>query len=349
MAGRKKIGKNSSVKKKVFLIFELVLLIDLIFIYLHKYIFKNLPLKEFYFWRVGNILDFLIFLVPAVGLIILYFQPNKIEKGKYYLLLTILVSMNLALIFYLVTSKVKIKFPFDYLFEYPIEKVYVAALFVAFGVLSILFTVLVWLIIIRVKRFFYLQLGIYTLLTVLMLIIFAFIYSSNYIRTIDFSEPGYKNADVAVVLGAAVWSKNKPSTILSGRIEKAGELYKNKIVSKIQVTGGNAPGEFSEARVAYKYLIKDGVAASDIWMEENTSSTSEQIEFIKKTLAKEKNLKNILIVSDIFHLKRVLEICKFYNVNAKGVATDLQLSWEKLFYYRFRDSIALLLFWLFAI
>src|ERR1039458_9824708 len=43
--------------------------------------------------------------------------------------------------------------------------------------------------------------------------------------------------NVAVVLGAAVWSNNIPSPMLASRAEKAYELYKQGYVNKIQVTG----------------------------------------------------------------------------------------------------------------
>ena len=326
-----------------------IFLFDLIFIYLHKYIFKNLSLNEFHLFRIGNLLNLALFLAPALGLIILYFNPKKIEKARYYVLITLLIAINLLILGYLIASVLKFRFPPEYLFEYPAEKVYTAALFVLLGILIIVFSIFIWFSIFKISSAFYFKVAGYSLIVILILIVFAFVFSSNFIRSIDFSTNNIRKADVAVVLGAAVWSGNKPSPILASRINKAGELYNKGIVKKIQVTGGKAPGEISEARVAYYSLVKEGVNPPDIWIEESTASTSDQIAYIKKILIGERNLKNILVVSDQVHLKRVLEICKFYNIRVKGVASDLQLSWDKSILYRFRDSIALLLFWLFAI
>lgn len=347
---RKEIpNRIESPKKKPFLIFQLILFFDLIFIYLHKYIFKNLSLSEFYFLRIGNLLNLLFFIIPSLGLLILNYKRNRIERSRYYFLVALLTAMNLPLIGYLITSRFKIKFPTEYVLQYPAEKVYIAILFITYGIISVIFSVYIWYSVFRSGSRSYLKIFGWSIIIVIVLIIFSFIYSSNFIKTTDFSSSNLKKADVAVVLGAAVWSKNKASPILESRINKASELYKENKVNKILVTGGKAPGEISEARVANNYLILSGVKASDIIIEENSSSTSEQIAYIKNKLVEENNFKNIIVVSDQVHLKRVIEICKFYNIRVKGVASDLKLSWGKSILYRLRDSIALLLFWLYAI
>jgi vancomycin permeability regulator SanA len=347
----KKINSNNAsvAPKRSVLFIQLVLFFDLVFIYLHKYIFRDLPLSEFYFFRIGNLLNFLFFIIPALGILILNFKSNKIEGSRYYFLITLLTAMNLPLLGYIITSKFRIKFPIEYILQYPVEKVYIAVLFIIYGILSVILSVFIWFSIIHPGRKLFLKIFTWSLITVIVLIIFSFIYSSNFIKTADFSSSNLTKADVAVVLGAAVWSKNKASPILESRIDKASELYKEKKVDKILVTGGKAPGEISEARVAKNYLISNGVKVSDILLEENSSSTSEQIKYVKSNLVEENNFKNIIVISDQVHLKRVIEICKFYNVRVKGVASDLKLSWEKSFVYRLRDSIALLLFWLYAI
>src|SRR5664280_3415396 len=93
---------------------------------------------------------------------------------------------------------------------------------------------------------------------------------------------------VAVVLGAAVWSNNVPSPMLASRAEKAYELYKMGYVNKIQVTGGNAPGELSEAEVASLYLKQRGVDANDIWIEKKSTNTAEQVRYVKEELINKK-------------------------------------------------------------
>ena len=148
---------------------------------------------------------------------------------------------------------------------------------------------------------------------------------------------------VAVVLGAAVWSHNRPSPSLEARLNKAIELFEQGLIGKIQLTGSNAPGELSEARVAFNYLLRKGIDPEKVWIEEETTSTSEQIHFIKN------ELKNIILISAPYHLVRVEEICKFYGVKAYAESSDIIMSANSKIYSNFRESIALIIFWLFAL
>lgn len=197
------------------------------------------------------------------------------------------------------------------------------------------------------KVLIFLKSVLFSSVVVICLLLFSFIYTS--IKDNDFEYDSSRKSDVAVVLGAAVWSKDKASPIFAARINKANNLYNSGMVRKVQVTGGNAPGEISEAEVAYNYLVRYGVNPKDILIESKTASTSEQIAFIRWNLVESKMMKKIIIVSDKFHLRRVEEICKFYNVKAEGISSDLKFNWYKTAFYNFRDSVALLFFWLFAL
>lgn len=159
----------------------------------------------------------------------------------------------------------------------------------------------------------------------------------------------HKKSTLAIVLGAAVWSDNKPSPTLASRVDKAIELYKQSKVNKIQLTGGNAPGELSEAEVSLKYILGKGIDRNDVWIEKSTTSTIEQVRFVKNNLMNDKQINSVIVISDKYHLQRVREICSFYNVEADAAASDLKLKTDKIIFYQLRESIALLLFWLFAL
>ena len=165
-------------------------------------------------------------------------------------------------------------------------------------------------------------------------------------KSFDYAEKiTEKEYDYGCIPGAAVWKKNKPSPIFEARIRKALELYRKNYYKKIILTGGNAPGEISEAEAAQKYLVNLGVNKKDIILEKETSTTSEQIKYLKKYFSNKK----ILIVSDGFHLSRITQIAKFFNLKVEGVSSDYTMTLEKAIYYRTRETVALLMFWLFAI
>ncbi len=160
-------------------------------------------------------------------------------------------------------------------------------------------------------------------------------------------KPGTNN--IGVVLGAAVWSHDQPSPIFKGRIEKANKLFRNKQIYKIQLCGGNAPGEVSEAKAAFNYAQYLGINKLSLQIEEKTSTTAEQVKFIRDNLSPNLKINRVFIISDQFHLARVMEMSKFFGVKAVGVQSDYHLNWEKLLYYRLRETIALINFWIFAL
>jgi vancomycin permeability regulator SanA len=155
--------------------------------------------------------------------------------------------------------------------------------------------------------------------------------------------------NVAVVLGAAVWSGNQPSPSLSGRIDRAVELFNNGMAGEIILTGGNAPGEKSEAEVAYEYAKRKGMKMSKVKTESLTTSTTEQMKYIKNKLADFEDINDIIVVSDAYHLVRVLEISKFFNIKILVAASRMELKDENKFYRQLRECIALMVFWSFAL
>ena len=136
---------------------------------------------------------------------------------------------------------------------------------------------------------------------------------------------------------------------LKSRVDKAFELYNDKNIQKIQLTGGNAPGELSEAEIAYDYIITKNIDTSDIWIEKNTTSTTEQIQFIKSRLSTKPGINDIVVISDSYHLPRVKEIADFYLLDIKVASSDLDLRFDSKLYNKVRESAAILIFWFFAI
>src|SRR5215216_7274811 len=121
-------------------------------------------------------------------------------------------------------------------------------------------------------------------------------------------------ADAAVVLGAAVWTR-EVSPVFRERINHAINLYQKGQVRKLIFTGGQGnPGEPTESSAARQYALESGVPASDILIEEKSHNTYENI-LNAKQLADTHGIKRVLIVSDPLHMKR-----------AMAMATDVGLT-----------------------
>jgi uncharacterized SAM-binding protein YcdF (DUF218 family) len=182
------------------------------------------------------------------------------------------------------------------------------------------------------------------------MILFAFFYAfffPTYSRVEDIAT---FNADAGVVLGAAVWRGHglgdRPSPALRERIDLGYELLAANAIPRIVVTGASAPGELAEAEVARQVLSGHGVEPSRIIEETSSHTTLEQVRYLHDELFQKQGWTRFVIVSDQYHLARVCEMCKFNGLTAIGSPSRIHQPFLDLLYYRFRESMALLEYWL---
>jgi uncharacterized SAM-binding protein YcdF (DUF218 family) len=155
--------------------------------------------------------------------------------------------------------------------------------------------------------------------------------------------PAGTRADAAVILGAAVWSHDRPSPALRARIERARELIASGVARRAICTGGNALGESAEADVEARELLRAGVPPDSILVERRTSSTFEQARYLRDSL-EPKGIRTFVIVSDHWHLRRALAMCGSLGVEAHG-ASSATIGAEELWPH-VREAAALIHFWL---
>ena len=100
------------------------------------------------------------------------------------------------------------------------------------------------------------------------------------------------------------------------RVIAAGLLYKDKPGQLIIASGGKGqlknilPGKITVASVIKDELIKIGIPAKNIIKEEKSGNTYQQLKELNKLL-KKRNLKNIIIISNQYHLSRVKTMIKY--------------------------------------
>lgn len=324
----------------------LIIIIDLISIYFIKYHNQNLSIKEFNLYSFGNITNLFFAIILILGLVIEHFKFGNIIGNKTFK--TVLILIQLFLLLAYLSTVIGPIFKGVYLLGQNANRLFIAALFTIFNYLYFVLIFYVWLNIIRINNLLLIRAMFNSALLMLAVLVLVFIYILAKEHTFDSKKINFDKNSIGVVLGAAVWSNNKPSPSLASRVDKAIELYEKGEISKIYLTGSNAPGELAESEVALKYIESKGKNFPDISIEKQTTSTNEQIEFIKnKLLQKYKN--KIVVISDSYHLVRVLEIGKFQNIKLKVVPSNLVLGFETSFYNRIREALALTVFWFFAI
>lgn len=181
-------------------------------------------------------------------------------------------------------------------------------------------------------------------------ILVTFVFTFTYSVTTDFKELKQYDANAAVILGAAVWHGNelgnRPSPTLDARVKIGADLIKQKVVPSIAVTGSSAPYEKSEAEIAGVALQKLEVGTSVITSESNSRSSLEQVIYIREELRDKQGWKRFIIISDQYHLARVLEMCSFNNIDAIGTPSRIAQGFSDILFYRMRESVALLAYWM---
>jgi vancomycin permeability regulator SanA len=304
-----------------------------------------LLLSEFSYTNIGNILIAALLLNLIIG-VILYLKRSRSVR-KPVVIFTFILTITLVLAY--ISTFIEYPPSDIYYMNQQGNKLVDAALFTIYLFILFTFTSWLWFNNLETKRFVMLK----SLFSAVMMCAFFLFLSYLFLQSSIYNSIKWEliksDKNIAVVLGAAVWSDNQPSPTLSGRVDRAIELSEGAYVGNILLTGGNAPGEMSESQVAFEYAQSKGVDTSIVKIESQTTSTIEQISYIRRNLIYNKDFDDVIVVSDPYHLVRVLEISDFYNIDVKVAESKGTVDEEKKFDIQLRESIALFVFWCFAL
>lgn len=111
-------------------------------------------------------------------------------------------------------------------------------------------------------------------------------------------------AQAIVVLGAAQYN-GVPSPVLEGRLRHVVELYERQIAPLVVVTGGARKGDnHTEASASASFLHEHGVPGSAV-ERETTGSTSYESLAATARFLRERDVTDVVLVSDPFHAYRI--------------------------------------------
>lgn len=135
------------------------------------------------------------------------------------------------------------------------------------------------------------------------------IYVGREIATVAETDEA-QQADAIAVFGAAEYS-GRPSPTLHFRLDHAVDLYRMKIAPVVITLGGGTDKDqgHTEGAVGRDYLLAHGVPLDDIITETNSYDTAQQVLRLS-AIAREFNLRHIVVVSDGTHLFRIRELCR---------------------------------------
>ena len=244
--------KNNKNKVSLLTLFIiLAIILDLFFLYFIKYQNQNLSVKEFNLNNIGNIIILLFTLLLLTGIIVSQFLKKDVINSKVFL--GFLFLTQLFLIGAYISTIVNLPFKGIYIFRQNGNRLFIASLFTLFSFSNFVLLFIVWLSIIKTNNIVIRSI-VNSAILMFIILLLTFLYIVKKEAGLSNRQFIKSRQNIGVVLGAAVWSNNKPSPSLAARVDKAINLYERQKISKIYLTGSNAPGELAESEVALNYL-----------------------------------------------------------------------------------------------
>jgi SanA protein len=123
---------------------------------------------------------------------------------------------------------------------------------------------------------------------------------------------------IAVVFGAGLQRDGTPSPVLRDRVETAAALYFAGKVQKILMSGDNRFLYYNEPGSMQNYALSLGVPQDAIVLDFAGRRTYDTCYRAKEIFG----AKDVLLVTQNFHLARALFTCQSLGLNAYGVSAD---------------------------
>lgn len=137
-------------------------------------------------------------------------------------------------------------------------------------------------------------------------------------------------ADVGVVLGSRVDRGGRPSARLRARLDRAVEIYRDRRVGTLIVSGGVERRGYDEGRLMREYLLARGIPAGRIVEDrvgDNTWLTAAHV----RSYLDQHRLRSVLVVSQYFHLPRCRLALSRFGVSPVYTAHARFWEWRDLY------------------
>lgn len=195
----------------------------------------------------------------------------------------------------------------------------------------VLFELAAFSIILKTQKKLYLLGRLLSLIFILVLLANS-IYSGFIL--LSSGDKNTDGADYALVMGFGL-KDGEMEEILKLRCDKAVEYLQQNPQCTAVLCGGITRGNtVSEAKVMMDYIVKSGIPASRLLMEDASTSTEENISYAKKMMP---TGSKVIVISSDYHMHRVKEVCRRAGLNVRGVSSNTptldlpdKLMWEKI-------------------
>ena len=161
------------------------------------------------------------------------------------------------------------------------------------------------------------------------------------------SSPEPEPGRTILVLASGTNPDGTPPLLVVKRLEKAMEYYKKDTDTYFVVCGGIVVNGVLEAQTMKDWLIQNGIDESKIYMEDQSTSTAENIKNALNIIKEHGLNEKIVVSTNSFHLYRVYYLARSVNVDA-GLLRAKTPWWLLPTYYP-RELACILFYWIFGV
>jgi SanA protein len=130
-----------------------------------------------------------------------------------------------------------------------------------------------------------------------------------------------KPAKVAVVFGAYVYPNGTPSAAVEDRLVTALDLYRAGKFKKFLISGDHGQDDYDEVNAMRAYLEAEGVPKADLFLDHAGFDTYNSLLRARDVF----EAKDVILVTQEFHLPRALYIAQSLGLQAEGVVADRRI------------------------
>ena len=128
----------------------------------------------------------------------------------------------------------------------------------------------------------------------------------------------FEKADCILVLGCEVRRDGSPSLMLQERLDCAIQLFESGVSDRILMSGDHSKNGYNEVKTMKQTAVDAGVDPECILMDHAGVSTYDSL----CRAAKIFGAREVVIVTQQYHLYRALYIARKFGLKARGVACD---------------------------
>lgn len=146
---------------------------------------------------------------------------------------------------------------------------------------------------------------------------------------------------VALILGAGLWRDGSLTPILADRVATAADLHHAGVVQKLLCSGDNRFVNYNEPQAMLEYAVRLDVPEQAIVLDYAGRRTYDSCYRARAIF----ELDQVVVVTQRFHVARVLYLCDALGVDAVAVVADRRDYAARRFIWQAREYLALALAW----